>query len=222
MRARHNAGRMTTRQLKPAPSGATVTPAEPRDGAAALLAAGVRVMAEQGYHGSSIRDIARRADMSTANLYHHFGSKQELLFRIMVAGIDQLLEASESGMAAAGPSPVAQIDALITAHVEAHCHRSAVSFVTFQEIRHLTPANQTTMRAKMDAQQRRFDQVVEAGVRSGVFHTDRPHETARALASMCTAVATWFNPDGPRTPDEIAAHYVELGRAMLGAPPPVR
>jgi AcrR family transcriptional regulator len=213
---------MRARPLKPpAPGSATVipttAPVPTRDGAAALLQAGVEVMAEQGYHGSSIRDIARRANMSTANLYHHFGSKQELLFRIMVAGIDDLLEASETGMAEAPPDPASQLRALVIAHVVAHSDRSAVSFVTFQEIRHLTPADQDTMRARMDAQQRRFNGVVDEGIAAGMFRTERPRETARAMASMCTAVATWFNPRGPRTPMEIAEHYVDLSLAMLGA-----
>jgi AcrR family transcriptional regulator len=213
---------MATRQLKPAAVAAETIPPSTRDGAAALLQAGVQVMAEQGYHGSSIRDIARRANMSTANLYHHFSSKQELLFRIMVAGIDDLLQASEAGMAAAPPDPPSQLRALIIAHVEAHAQRSNVSYVTFQEIRHLSPADQAVMREKMDEQQRRFDRVVAEGARQGVFQVDGTRETARALASMCTAVATWFDPDGPRTPTEIAEHYVQLGLAMLHASPQAR
>jgi AcrR family transcriptional regulator len=206
------------------PQSATPAPAatQTRDGAAALMQAGVEVMAEQGYHGSSIRDIARRANMSTANLYHHFSSKQELLLRIMVAGIDQLRDASEAAMAEASPDPPSQLGALVIAHVEAHAQRSAVSYLTFQEIRHLTPEGQETMRAKMDDQQRRFDVIVDAGIEAGIFHADRPRETARALASMCTAVATWYSPDGPRSPRDIAEHYVGLSLAMLGVPDAAR
>jgi AcrR family transcriptional regulator len=211
----------STRQLKrrdAAPSALVAPPV--RDGAAALLAAGVEVMAEQGYHGSSIRDIARRAGMSTANLYHHFDSKQALLLRIMVAGIDQLLVAAEVAMAEAAPDPASQLRALVIAHVEAHSERSNVSFVTFQEIRHLAPEGQEEMRAKMDEQQRRFDVLIEEGIAQGVFHADQPRDTARALASMCTAVATWYKPDGPRSPQEIAEHYVRLALAMLRVPDP--
>ncbi|HEY4098128.1 MAG TPA: TetR/AcrR family transcriptional regulator [Baekduia sp.] len=209
---------MATRELKPRKSPPAPAAPQARDGAAELLRAGVEVMAEQGYHGSSIRDIARRANMSTANLYHHFSSKQELLLRIMVAGIDELKESSTVAMAAAPPDPPSQLAALVIAHVEAHAQRSNVSYVTFQEIRHLTPEGQAEMRAKMDEQQRRFDVLVDTGIEAGVFHAVRPRETARALASMCTAVATWYSPDGPRSPRDIAEHYVGLSLAMLGVP----
>ncbi|TDE18927.1 TetR/AcrR family transcriptional regulator, partial [Actinomadura sp. 6K520] len=40
-------------------------------------------MAENGYHGTSVRDIAVRAGLSPGALYYHFESKQELLATIM-------------------------------------------------------------------------------------------------------------------------------------------
>ncbi len=42
--------------------------------------AAIEAMNEHGYHGTSVREIADRAGMSSAALYHHFSSKQDLLF----------------------------------------------------------------------------------------------------------------------------------------------
>jgi AcrR family transcriptional regulator len=44
-----------------------------------LLQAALKVFATNGYHGSSVADIAKEANVSKALFYHYFESKQELL-----------------------------------------------------------------------------------------------------------------------------------------------
>ena len=44
-----------------------------------LIQASLKVFAANGYHGSSIADIAREAKVSKALFYHYFESKNELL-----------------------------------------------------------------------------------------------------------------------------------------------
>lgn len=196
---------------------ASTAPAGTRDGAAALLAAGLEVITLVGYSAASIRDIARQAGMSTANLYHHFSSKEELLFRLMEDGIDLLLADTERVLAAAGDDPLARLRAIIVEHTITHANRDAVAHVSAAEIRFLTSEHEQVMRDKMSRQQRNWDDVVLHGVERGVFSVPRPRDSARALASMCTAVSTWYRKDGPMSPEDVAEHYVQLGQAMLGA-----
>jgi AcrR family transcriptional regulator len=44
-----------------------------------LLQAALKVFAQNGYHGSSIADIAKEAKVSKALFYHYFNSKKDLL-----------------------------------------------------------------------------------------------------------------------------------------------
>lgn len=56
-----------------------VIPAEPRTEAALrILEAAKALFADMGYEGVSIRDIAERAKVSKANVFHHFTSKAVL------------------------------------------------------------------------------------------------------------------------------------------------
>jgi TetR/AcrR family transcriptional regulator len=52
-------------------------------GEAAILAAGVRLFAEQGFDGVSMRGVAEAAGVSKANIYHHFNSKEALYLAIL-------------------------------------------------------------------------------------------------------------------------------------------
>lgn len=56
-----------------------------------VLAAGARVMAREGYGLSTMRKVAREADMSLSGLYHYFASKEELLFLVQYHTFDSIL-----------------------------------------------------------------------------------------------------------------------------------
>lgn len=51
------------------------------------MAAGM--FAREGYHGTSMRDLAERAGINVASLYHYFQSKEEALFEVCLAGAQQ-------------------------------------------------------------------------------------------------------------------------------------
>jgi AcrR family transcriptional regulator len=48
-----------------------------------ILDAAATVFATNGYHGGSLRDIARSLDLSLTSIVHHFGSKYELLEAVL-------------------------------------------------------------------------------------------------------------------------------------------
>lgn len=50
---------------------------------ASILEAALDLFSTQGYRGTSVREIAERADVSTGNVYHHFPDK-ETIFRTLL------------------------------------------------------------------------------------------------------------------------------------------
>jgi AcrR family transcriptional regulator len=52
---------------------------------AEILRVALEVFTEGGYHGASTREIAARVGLSEAGLFHHFGSKQQLLAAVLEA-----------------------------------------------------------------------------------------------------------------------------------------
>ena len=181
--------------------------------------AAIVAMSEHGYHGTSVRDIADRAGMSSAALYHHFSSKQDLLFRITDRGMAGLVRRTEDALLASPSDPASRLRAIVRVHVLTHTENQQGSFIGNSEIRSLEPGNRAIVVAKRDQQKRIFDRVVLDGVERGVFTTPHPKEATMALITMCTAVAQWYRPDGALRPDEIAERYADLGLAMLGYQP---
>jgi AcrR family transcriptional regulator len=49
----------------------------------AILQAALRLFSRQGYRGTSIREIATEAGLSTGNVYHHFADKEALFTTLL-------------------------------------------------------------------------------------------------------------------------------------------
>ncbi|GAA2895362.1 TetR/AcrR family transcriptional regulator [Pseudonocardia halophobica] len=189
-------------------------------GDAAILEASIATMAEHGYHGTSVRDIALRAGLSPAALYHHFPSKQAVLAMIMERGIEALLTRTREALERAGDEPADQLRALVEVQVLFHLEDQRGTLLGTSELRALEEPVRTPHLAKRHAQQRMFDEVVARGVELGAFRTPLPNEASRAIVVMCTGVASWFSPEGPASPEEMVGRYQRLALDMVDAVDP--
>lgn len=54
--------------------------------------AALEIFAHKGYHSATIADIAIKAGVAKGLLYHYFRSKEELLYHIVVSGMNNLIE----------------------------------------------------------------------------------------------------------------------------------
>ena len=174
-----------------------------------ILRAAVALFRERGYHGSSMRTLARALRMEAASLYYHFKSKQEILFAILDRTLDDLLAGVGRAVASAD-GPEARLRAAVRFHVLFHTDSQHEAFLSHSELRSLTQANLRLVLARRDEYERVFRGLLASGVRAGVFQVSDVRLTAMAVLTMCTAVATWFSDGGRLSPEAIADRYVEM------------
>ena len=85
----------------------------------ALLRSARQVFAEYGYHGATIAEITRRAEVSTPVLYHHFGSKAGL-FTAAIEEVSELL-AESWGETIAGKGDLrSKVNAMLDTAIQIH------------------------------------------------------------------------------------------------------
>src|SRR5437660_8456870 len=106
-----------------------------------VLDAALAAFAEKGYHGTTTRQLAERCGLSVPGIYHHYASKQDILFDLMLVVIDELIERSRQAVASAEPNPRAQFDALIECLLRFHMYRQRGAIVSTSELRSLEPEN---------------------------------------------------------------------------------
>lgn len=189
-----------------------------------ILDAALQAFYQHGYHGTTTRDLARRAGLSVPGVYHYYPSKQDILVELMMVIIDELLTRSRQALATAAPDPRSQFDALVESLLRFHMYRRMAAIVSTSELRSLEPGNRERYVAKRDEQQRMLDRVILDGVESGDFSTPYPKDASRGIASLCVGVASWYRPDGSLSVEALVERYMTIARSMVGitAGAPVR
>lgn len=98
---------------------AKATPAPPPDARTHILTCAARLFRKLGYAAVSLRDVAAEAGVTTGSLYHHFGSKDELVRVLLEQGYRQILDDVRAALETASTSrtPRATLQAALKAHL---------------------------------------------------------------------------------------------------------
>ena len=179
-----------------------------------IRAAGCRLLFDYGYAGMTMRQIAARLRMKAASLYHHFPSKQLILFDLMQTTVVELLEGLRR-IVESDASPVEQLDAAIRWHVLFHTQKREEAFVSHSELRSLEPENLETILKLRHEYDRLFDSILERGRQEGVFEIGDVSVVRNCILTMCTATGSWFSPQGRLSAEEVADQIQNFVRAAL-------
>jgi AcrR family transcriptional regulator/transcriptional regulator with XRE-family HTH domain len=181
-----------------------------------VLTAAVGLFSEAGYHGTTIRDIAGRADVSTPALYYHYASKQDVLAIIVAIAARETLRHVRAA-AAGSDEPDVRLARMTESLALCNTLRNDIATVAFTEFRHLDAAGGPEIARDRGAIQGLFDSVVESGVRQARFATARPRESARAVVMLCTALITWFRTSGPVGAEQVAREHADFALRLVEA-----
>jgi AcrR family transcriptional regulator len=181
-----------------------------------LLDAAVDAFAEQGFGGTSTRDIAVRAGRSPAAVYIHYDSKEALLYAISLEGHADALDCLERAYAIAA-DPNERLHAMVLAFSYWHLENAKLGRVVQYEFHALSDEHRT----EIGSQRRQFHHVMvnvlTDGIRAGEFHVDDVDGTARALLSLCIDLARWFDPSLSRDARAVARLNADLSLRIVGS-----
>ncbi|HVT36727.1 MAG TPA: TetR/AcrR family transcriptional regulator [Nevskiaceae bacterium] len=182
-----------------------------------ILAEALRLFAEHGYGGSSIRDIAKLVGIKGASLYSHYPSKAHLLAELIRIGHDEHLQRIRAAMLGAGADPKLQLAALVRAHVLAHAEYPMLAVVANSEM-HALPAEFAApiLEVRRQSESLLLD-IINRGIALGKFAVAEPSLAVTAIGAMGLRVAHWYSPEISKTPTQIADAYVEFACRVVGA-----
>ncbi len=83
----------------------------------ALLNSAAARFAEQGYHATTIRELAAATAMTPGAIYFHVANKQALLLAVYEEGVQRILERLEAAVAKQ-KEPWARLESAVEAHLE--------------------------------------------------------------------------------------------------------
>jgi AcrR family transcriptional regulator/transcriptional regulator with XRE-family HTH domain len=180
-----------------------------------VLAGAIKAFVATGYHGASMRSIARFANMSVPGVYHHYPSKQDLLVKILDITMTDLTWRTENARDE-GKNSIARVGLIVEALALFHTRRNDLALIGASEMRSLEPHHNRRIAKLRDDVQHLLDDEIAAAITAGGLAVNHPRDAGKAIATMCTSLAQWFQPDGPTTPEQIAEEYAQFALRLLG------
>lgn len=185
-----------------------------------ILVSALLLFAEQGYHGVSVREIARGAGVRASSMYEYRASKQDLLRELMVIGHQEHLQGLETALASAGGDPVARMVALVRAHVAFHATYPLLGRTCNRDFDALDPPSLEAVVRVRRASEQLIHGAVIAGIEAGRFHVPDSWLASAAIGGMGIRVSEWFGPAAGYDVEQVADAYAEYALRLLGSAPP--
>jgi AcrR family transcriptional regulator len=162
-----------------------------------ILRTAARLFQQRGYDATSMNDVAGALKLSKGGLYHHFQSKDEILFEIMNHAMDLTQERVVDPVRSIA-NPEERLRALIRLHIEVVLSpRDREITVMLHENHPLPP----TLRRRINTRKKEYIHFVEslmAEVQQG--RQAKGSVTARAAAfallGMINWIYQWYKPEG--------------------------
>jgi AcrR family transcriptional regulator len=180
------------------------------DKQAQILAEACRLFAARGFHGTSIRDIAKSAGMTNAGLYHHFIDKNDLFLRLVVDLLEKQCGFTEQRLRSA-VTATEKLRAFMLAygdffeHNTLACIASSRSFAFFEDC----PQREEALRWR-DRYEGILRDIIRQGIASGEFRPVDAAMAGRAVLSCLNWLQHWYSPSGHTRPPEIVLTYADM------------
>lgn len=176
-----------------------------------ILRTAARLFQQRGYDATSMNDVAAALKLSKGGLYHHFQSKDEILFEIMNHAME-ITEQRVLGPVRGIGDPQERLRALIRRHIEVVLSpQDREITVMLHENHPLPPA----LRKRINARKKDYVHFVE-GLVAEVHRTRQargsitPRAAAFALLGMINWIYQWYKPEGALQANNLIPQFTEL------------
>jgi TetR/AcrR family transcriptional regulator, cholesterol catabolism regulator len=180
-----------------------------------ILRTAARLFQQRGYDATSMNDVAASLKLSKGGLYHHFQSKDEILFEIMNHAMEITQDRVLNPVRTIA-DPEERLRALIRLHIEVVLSpRDREITVMLHENHPLPPA----LRKRINARKKDYIHFLEnlmAEVQNKAQHSHQargkvsPRAAAFALLGMINWIYQWYKPEGDLHAQNLIPQFTDL------------
>ncbi|MBM6592607.1 TetR/AcrR family transcriptional regulator [Microvirga pudoricolor] len=186
----------------------------------AVLRAAAQAFNENGFHKTSLDDVAERLNVTKPTIYYYVKNKDQILFECVRIGLERLEDASAeiSGTSETGLSRLVSLWRVYAQIVTEDFGRCLI-LVGEDPLPQDTRRELRALKGRID---KRFRSVIAEGIADGSIRTCDPKMAAFAAAGALSWIARWYDPRGPLKPEELADQIIDLLIHGVGGDIPAR
>jgi TetR/AcrR family transcriptional regulator, cholesterol catabolism regulator len=186
-----------------------------------ILRTAARLFQQQGYDATSMNDVAAALKLSKGGLYHHFQSKDEILFHIMSHAMDiteeqvinvvRRIDGSQIDVTGSDVT-VERLRTLIRLHIQVVLSPEDREITVMLHENHPLPP---ALRRKINGRKKDYLHFVEHLIadvqrKRNSLSAVTPRAAALALVGMINWIYQWYKADGPLTGEALVEQYTDI------------
>jgi TetR/AcrR family transcriptional regulator, cholesterol catabolism regulator len=176
-----------------------------------IVDAALELFSTRGFEGTSIRDIAAAVGMTTASLYYHFASKDDLFVIVHGLSIDAMTAAVEHAIAGV-TDPWDRLEAAAQAHCTTLFETDGTRAILTARISGGLAGVNDALVAQRDS----YERLVQKLVDDLLLPPDVDRKLVRLhIMGVINSLPDWFRRDGPLTAGDIGRQMIRHMRLGL-------
>jgi len=185
--------------------GKTVKSSRKIDTKQRIINASILLFSKQGYKATTMRQIAKKVNITAGSLYNHIPSKEALLLEIQTKFINELLAKIKEFQP--NDSAKNKFRNAIEVLMETVAENRLAWQILVDEYHHFPPSQKKNVRLKGDKLEHLIRAILEEGKRKGEFKNIDTKFASFFLLGACHHAAKWINPKGEVSPREIGRQF---------------
>jgi TetR/AcrR family fatty acid metabolism transcriptional regulator len=183
------------------------------------MSAAATVFAGQGYHHTTVADVARAAGVAPGTIYLYFSQKEDLLVSLYERSFRDFLVETHRACSASPPG-VPRLRTLIRRHLDHARDNPELARVLHLHAREIQPRLRKGIAATIRPYADLIEEIIRDGKEAGVFDPEIPDAVARRflLGGLDAFVTDSVLNDEPTPLDSVVHEACTLAARALGAP----
>ena len=174
-----------------------------------ILDSAVALIAQKGFDGATMSDVAAACGASKSHLYHYFASKEDLLYAIVKEHITE--QVAVLSAIVQEPRPAAErFTRFVGAFVQEGAKSRNHHLVLMNDIKFLPPLQREDVRKMEQALMQLMVTLLHEINPERMAATKAQSPYALLLFGMVIWTFTWYEKKGPISPEELADHISSL------------
>lgn len=174
-----------------------------------VMQAAAKLIAERGYHETSMRDIAAEMNMSAASLYHYFPGKEDLVVALQTECFEELFQRARDRVGRLS-TPVERLYGFVHNHMTYFVEQIALLRVLLHEDGCLSSTNRDRIREYKQNYVALCDEIIQSIPRDEGAPAIDPRIVVFSLFGMMNWFYTWQRSAADLSGDQLAESMTQL------------
>lgn len=174
-----------------------------------MLEKAAELFVKNGFHATTVEDIAKSLNMTKPAIYYYFSSKHDILYQLHDWTIGLFTERA-AAILKTKDSPDVKLRKMIISHIDtAVAEMSGVSALLHEEFSLIGKARAKIVR-KRDTYDRMFRRVIQDGIDQGIFVDCDAALASFYILGFVNYVPHWYRADGRLSIEAISQSFADL------------